>query len=552
LDREHQIGVPLERKRVFILPDNDKLGRKHAQDIAASLHGKADISIIELPGLPKKGDIVDFFEKQGPENAAKLLIDLCVAAKQWTPSTETTAPAGEPLRTNDSLGAEIDIPDYHFTDLGNAERLIRNHKGTILFCYPYNQWLRWDRRTWPVDISGDIERKAKETIKKIYREASAAADEDQRTAIAKHAMRSESGSKIKSMLELARMDVPVLPKDLDADPWLFNIQNGTVDLKTGQLQPHNSGDLITKISTVIYDPGAKCPLFESFLDRITQSRSGLIDFLQRTVGYALTGLTIEQCFFVLYGIGANGKTTFLEVLRKVLGDYGQQANFATFLNTRSKNSSNDLAALKGARVVCASESGAGQSLNESLIKHITGGEAIRARFLWGEFFEYYPEFKIFLASNHRPPIRNADLGIWRRVRLIPFDEVIPIEEQDQDLLEKLFEELPGILNWMLKGCLDWQKNKLGMSEEVKQATDLYKSESDVFGTFFEEKCIFTPEVEVKSGDLQKAYRRWCEKSGEKPAPLHILTDNLKMRGCSTKRTNQGRFWEGIGLLGGET
>lgn len=373
-------------------------------------------------------------------------------------------------------------------------------------------------------------------------------DSDQVKAIYKHAGQSETNFRLRAMISLARMDVPIMPSELDQDKYLLNALNGTLDLKTGKLLSHCRDNLITKLAPVKYDPDAECPGWTAFLDRIMGGNSGLINFLKQIVGYALTGDTTEQCFFLLYGCGENGKSTFIETIRFLLGDYSQQADFSTFLAKRfDTGGSNDLAALKGARFVSACEANAGRSLNESLVKQLTGGEAVRVRFLYSEFFEFYPMFKLFLATNHRPRIKNQDNAIWRRVKLIPFAVTIPKAEQDSRLLQKLTAETPGILNWALQGCREWLEHGLAEPEEVAEATAEYRAAEDVLGAFLEDRCVLDPAARVNTSDLKKAYASWCEANSEDPVYFKTFADQLETRGCKPIRDWQGRSWKGIEL-----
>ena len=383
----------------------------------------------------------------------------------------------------------------------------------------------------------------------IYAEASRAADEDIRKRIAKHAMASESAHKLRAMLEMASSEpgIPVLPDQLDRDPWQLNVYNGTVNLRTGALEPHRADHLITKLAPVSYDPDADCPLWLSFLDRVMDGDRDLIGFLQRAVGYSLTADTGEQCFFILHGSGANGKTTFLQAISALLGDYALQTPTDTLLIRRGGGIPNDLARLRGARLVTAIEADEGRRLAEALVKQVTGGDKVTARFLHAEFFEFVPEFKLWLGTNHKPAIRGTDWAIWRRIRLVPFNVTIPPEEQDHQLGQRLLAELDGILAWAVQGCLDWQREGLNPPPAVVNATAAYRDESDPLGTFLEDCCILDDNARAQAGPLYDTYRQWCKSNGEDAVTSRRFSRQLDERGFD-KVTERHRYYLGIGLL----
>jgi len=313
------------------------------------------------------------------------------------------------------------------------------------------------------------------------------------------------------MLSLAESEpgIPIAPDQFDTDPWLLNCLNGTIDLKNGELRPHNRDDLITRMVPVEYDAKATCPLFLKFLDRIMGGNQSLISFLQKILGYSLTGSTREQCLFFLYGLGANGKSTLLNIVQSLWGDYATRTSSETFLAKKPGSIPNDVAALRGARLAIAVEVEQGRRLAEVLVKEMTGGDTISARFMRAEWFSFKPQFKILLAANHKPIIRGTDFAIWRRIRLIPFTVQIPKEEQDRDLPEKLSAELPGILNWAVAGCLQWHFGGLELPKEVDDATQDYRAEMDVLGGFIAERCIVDPGADATAAELYKSYTVWA-------------------------------------------
>lgn len=440
--------------------------------------------------------------------------------------------------------------EVHNTDLGNARRLVVQHGKDLRYCHLRGKWFVYDGRRWIKDATGEIERKAKRTVVALGSEAALISDDDARKAALKWALRSESDARIAAMIALAQSEpeVPVLIDDMDANPWLLNCNNGTIDLRTGELGPHRRTDLITKLVPVDYDPEAECPLWGAFLDTSMDGNKNLMGFLARALGYSLTGDTSEQALFLLYGTGANGKSTFLEVNRALLGEYAQTADFSTFLIRDRDSARNDIARLVGKRFVAAAEVEGGRRMAEVLVKQLTGGDTIAARFLFREYFEFRPTFKIWLAANHKPTIRGSDHAIWRRIRLIPFTVTIPADQQDPRLSEKLRDELPGILAWAVRGCLEWQRDGLGVPDEVKAATEGYRQEMDALADFLAENCIVADYARVKAGALYETYREWCKSTGEDALSQKALGMRLTERGFQRQRsTGNAHFWYGIGL-----
>jgi putative DNA primase/helicase len=442
--------------------------------------------------------------------------------------------------------------NFNLTDLGNGQRLVARHGNDLRYCYPWGKWLIYDGQRWAKDESGEVDRRAKETVRNIYAEAATIKDKDSRAAMADHAKRSESDSKRQAMINSARSEpgIPLLPDALDRDPWLLNVLNGTLDLRTAELRAHRQEELISKLAPVKFDREAECATWWKFLKRIFNRDSDVILFIQKAVGYALTGITRDQCLFFLYGLGANGKSTFLEVIQTMLGDYATQTTSETFMLKRHGSPiSNDVADLRGARFVSAVEIESGRRMAEVLIKQMTGGDKIKARFLYSEHFEFKPEFKIFLAANHKPVIQGTDIAIWRRIRLIPFTVQIPETEQDRELPDKLKAELPGILNWAIEGCINWQDHGLAPPQAVQDATQNYRQEMDTLADFMAECCILAPEASALAAELYKAYTAWAEESGEKkPLSQKSFGTALGERGFERGRGIGGKkTWKGIGL-----
>jgi putative DNA primase/helicase len=436
------------------------------------------------------------------------------------------------------------------TDAGNGQRFARRH-GTSLKYHESIGWLFWNDRYWQRDDTGEVMRRARETARSIFDEAKLAANDDAAAVIGKWATASQSNGRLMAMINQAQSELAIVltPDQLDRDLMLLSVGNGTLDLRTGQLRPHNCHDLITKITDVEYNPDAACPRWINFLDRIMAGNQAMIDFLQRATGYMLTGDTSEQCLFFLHGSGKNGKTVFTFTLQSLLGDYAKRTPTDTLIAKRGDSGiPNDVARLPGARVVIATELPEGKQFNEQLIKDLTGQDVIVARFLHHEFFEFRPQFKLMIFGNHKPDIRGTDEGIWRRVRLIPFDVTIPESEQDTHLLEKLCDELPGILAWAVRGCLEWQRIGLGTPDKVRKATNDYRAEMDVLEQFLNECCVILPDARVGASALYAAYKRHAEASGNTVENTRVFRQRMFDHGFSLpKHTDLGSMWRGLGL-----
>lgn len=450
-------------------------------------------------------------------------------------------------------GSTPPLRGYNLTDLGNSERFVRDHGEGVRYCYPWSSWLVWTGVRWERDDSGKIHRLAKETVRGIYKEASEAGDEDRRKALAKHAARSEGADKIKAMLELAKSEVPVAPDELDDDRWLLNAPNGTVDLRTGILRDHRRGDLITKSVGCEYDPAAEAPMWAATLERALPSEA-LREFFKKLSGYALSGDVSEHILAVLYGTGANGKSTILNALLAAVHDYGMQAA-PDLLVAKKGSHPTEVADLFGMRLVASIEVEDGRRLAESLVKQLTGGDKVRARRMRQDFWQFEPTHKVFMAVNHKPEVRGTDTAIWRRLRLIPFEQTVPPAEQDKQLPQKLEAEMVGILRWAVEGCLKWQREGLQAPEEVRKATGQYRSEMDVIGAFLQDECEIGPGHKEPFTTLYKRYEEWCEEGGERAETRRKFNARLKERGgFEARRSGPGgaNEWHGLRLLKKQT
>jgi putative DNA primase/helicase len=360
---------------------------------------------------------------------------------------------------------------------------------------------------------------------------------------------------IENMIALARSELAVEPEQFDRDPWLFNLQNGTLELKTGRLREHRREDFITKLCPVTINPTATCPLWDCFLDKVLGGNEGLKCYLQRLVGYSLTGVTSEHVLPFLYGSGANGKSTFIETVINLMGpDYAMKAAKDLLLTKRGESHPTELADLHGKRFVACIETEDGRRLAEALAKELTGGDRVRARRMRQDFWEYVPTHHIWIASNHKPAVTGTDHGLWRRIKLIPFDVCIPRKEQHGLLKEDLKEELPGILNWALAGCMEWQSHGLGEPKAVRAATIGYYAEQDVVGRFISDYCEQGADLTEAAGALYKAFRLSTGSTLTQPAFGRRLRDkgfaNRRENGSELRTTKGLPAWRGLKLRPG--
>jgi putative DNA primase/helicase len=440
---------------------------------------------------------------------------------------------------------------YWLTDLGNAERFVDTYRDLVLWCPARKSWLVWDGRRWAWDERGMIRKLAHKVARGIYKDAAHEPDETKQREIAKFARSSQNESRIGAMLNEAKPYLAVGMDELDLDPWLINCQNGTLDLRAGRLKAHDSADRITKIVPEEYDPGAPCSRFKQFLKETLVDET-VISFVKRYSGYTLTGITRERLLAILYGFGKNGKTTLVELLRDVMGDYATNTDTETLLMKRYQGVGNDVAALKGARFVSAAEVEHGRRLAESKVKQLTGRDTVTARFLFGEPFNFTPEFKLWLSTNNKPVIQGTDDAIWDRIRLIPFTQRFDGERQDPKLPEKLRSEMAGVLAWMVEGCLEWQEHGLGEPESVRAATNQYRAEMDTLAAFIEDRCVVREGAVAPATPLYKQYQMWCDDAGEKPDTQKMFGMRLRERGFVNDKIKRGphkdrKGWFGIGL-----
>ncbi len=440
-----------------------------------------------------------------------------------------------------------DLPQgFVDTDMANARRLAQQHGHDLRYTAAAG-WLAWNGKRWLEDRKGvAVQGLAKATAIAIFDEIKTAADRD---AMMRHAKRSQSKNAIEAMVILARSEpgIPGELTDFDADPMLFNVANGTIDLRTGALRHHDRDDLLTRITTIEYSDTADCKLWDAFLRRVLGGDEELYNYARRLVGYLLTGKTSEQVLHFLYGLGSNGKSVFCEIIESLLGDYAIVVSPELVMLRRHGGIPNDIARLRGVRLALMNETSQGSRFDEAKLKDLTGGDTLTGRFLHAEFFDFTPTHKLIIRGNHKPAIAGTDEGIWRRLRLVPFVVTIPTNEQDQQLVEKLRGELPGILRWAVQGCLEWQRDGLQAPAPILDAVRQYREESDTLGRFITEQCEVRKLAQVKSSTFFQRYQQYAEAAGERWIASKDLPHEMQRRSFQSKRMTAGNFFLGIEL-----
>lgn len=473
------------------------------------------------PGWPTLADLIGPPDAKGIQRAAELV---------------PTAPRG---------GA-VDGEGRPLTDLGNAERLLDEHGEDLRFV-PGLHWLQWDGARWD-PLGPKVE--PVELMARSVRGLQRLGAETGQPAITKFGFQCESAGKIRSAIGLAR-DLPGIrtaADALDRDPWLLCCPNGTLDLRTGQLHEHDRAHLITRMTNASFDPRATADRFWRFLLEVFANDVELALYVLRYLGYSLTGITREQVFGVWHGFGANGKSTLIEAVRDVLGDYAQILAPDLLIERRngraSESASPDIARLRGSRFAAGVETKEGQRWNESLVKQLTGSDRVVARHLHSELIEFDPSWKIVLAVNHKPIVRGTDRGMWRRIHLVPFDVSFEGRE-DRSLPDQLRAEASGILTMLVQACLQWQKEGLRPPQRVLAEVEDYRQGQDVIGSFLAECC--TAGGDVAKSKLYQAYKHWCGLAGEFCHGKHAFNNQLRERGYEDARKAGGIVWAGLSL-----
>lgn len=441
--------------------------------------------------------------------------------------------------------------DFHFSDDGNSQRLVNRHGRAIRYCGAMG-WFVWTGQRWERDETYEVLKLAKDTVRALFHEAAGVEATEKRNELGKHALKSQAEPRLRAMIQLApgEPDIAIRPDVFDEDRWLLNVQNGTLDLRTGTLRPHLREDLLTKLAGAAYDEDARCPLWDKFLKRVTGGDTELIAFMQRAVGHALTGIIAEHVVHFLYGTGANGKSTFVATVIRMMGDYGKMAAPKLLIRSTHDRPLNELADLWGTRFAANAELGDGSKLDEERLKYLSGGDQITARFLYKNLFRFWPQHKLFIVTNTLPALNNVDdAAVWRRILVWPFAVAIPSAEQDPDLPRKLDGELSGILRWAVEGCNDWRDrgNRLNSPSAVTAASATYRGNVDTVHAWIDARCVREAAEKTPFGDLYQSYLDYCRDNDVKALTDTSLGISLGRKGFRPDRDSKTRWREGLRL-----
>lgn len=547
---------PLTGREVVILPDNDAPGRKYAEAVRCCLsvlQPAPVVKLLELEGLPEKGDAFDWVEQRDatePEALRQQFASLVDIAPEFsnderlsTGRNRQPSPAEE--RKGESRGAtatRITDPEQQ-TDLANARRFKKRFGDDWRFVATWKRRFGWDGRRWCED-AGNVRSLA--LMHDIADEVWQRIDRHDDNAV-RFGQRAASAAGMRAALAVSDSMLAIDYSVLDSDSWLFNCPNGTVDLRAGELRPHRRGDFLTKLCPTEYHPGAACPRWLQFLTEVFGSQE-LAEYVQRVAGYCLTGDVSEQALWILHGSGANGKSTFLTMLQETFGpDYASQAPPSLLTVKRGESHPTELAALHGKRLVVATETDSGARLAESQVKQLTGGDVISARRMREDFWSFSPTHKLLMCTNHRPRVRGTDHAIWRRLQLVPFTQTFGDDRKDPRLPERLRSEAAGILAWAVRGCLEWQKQGLNPPSEVRLATEEYRNSEDIIGQFVSTECVTDRDAcRVRFSELHAALERFFNDGGDHPPSKRAFGKWLRDAGFK-EYSNNGRWYVGIGL-----
>ena len=465
-------------------------------------------------------------------------------------------PEGDKIveRLEDGRRHEIDYYDFDLTDKGNAFRFYVFNDEDMRYCYSKKRWFVYDGSRWEEICGGEADLRVYQLLRIMKQEAEDIENEEVKKRYSRFISKSSEHRNIKSTIMCACPLMEIRIESMNCDPLDFNCLNGTFNLKTQTLREHDPNDNITFLAQVEYDKKARCPRWMDHLDKIFDGDKKTIDSFQRMCGYSLTELNQEQVLFIIWGGGKNGKSTTFDVLADIFGDYASSAKAESFMKIGASNDArNDLARLYRKRLVVTSEPQRGSKLNESLVKSATGGDKISARFLYQEFFEWVPQFKIFINTNHQPKITESDEGIWRRIKMIPFTHMFNDDERDRNMKDKLLEEKAGILNWLIEGYAKYIDDDFGgfnESKAISQATSAYRQREDILQEYLDEQCVIARDQKILKSDLYNDFVMWCELSDEDSGTVQkfgsLIHGHLATK-VNDIRINQKKAWSGIGL-----
>lgn len=530
---------------LFIAFDSDREtnigGVRRAEKKLAKAWANAGgkVFILRIPSGPqnKKWGLDDFLAAHGSEGAAQLR-GLMEFSRKRGPEVEAEK-------------IEAPATARACTDLGNAERFKRDHKDRLRWSVQRG-WFVWTGTHWKNDPMGKAaQRLAEETVRKLYTEAADATTHDERSALSEHAVKSESSRAIAAMLSLAQAHFIVDDAVWDRDPYALNCENGTVDLRSGEIRAHRREDMLTRITPVMYSPDAQAPAFFRYLEEV-QPEPDVRAYLARLFGYAAIGAVYEHVLSVFWGSGQNGKSVLADVVVHVLGEHAMPGPSSLIVASSSETHPADIASLEGQRLVVVHETKRGVSFDASKVKVLTGGDRLIARRMRQDFFTFDPSHTLLMLSNYRPRADASDSALWRRVHLVRWPVTIPEERRDRTLAARIKEdEAPGVLAWLVRGAIEWGQRGLDAPTSVKEQTAEYRSSEDVIGTFLEEHCVQVKEARVQAGALYEAFTKWCDANGARAMRGNDFAEEIISLGYRRAISAGRRFYIGLGLRAGE-
>lgn len=577
---EHADWSPVYGRTVIVIPDADEPGREAARYIMALLSAnRCTVKWVDPePSRPKGWDLADaiadhWVHAVALEWAQKHLKeyepeartipdsqDAPIEEASSMPSNQEPPEATEPVQQQeppkpvkksrqrgklvdaDALPATVSEPlPPAFSDDALSCKLAKDVGLDWRYVPAWKAWYKWSGAHWKEDRKNGI----RTLIQNVCREA---VNYEQGALLSEAIKRSLTSSKTHNAIHTVATYNPTFvtePDQWDTDPWLLAVPDVAVDLRSGEHRPSRREDYLTQCAAVA--PDGECPIWLAFMEKVTAGDTELRDYLQRLSGYFLTGRTTEQMLAFLYGTGANGKSVFVDTLRCVMGDYATVSNAEMFMESKQDRHPTELADLKTARLVVAQETGEARRWDEAKIKDFTSAKILKARFMGGNFFSFEPRFKLLFTGNYKPSLRSVDPAIRRRVHIVPFTVTILETERDPLLFDKLKAEYPGILRWMLDGCLTWQERGLDAPACVRAATDEYLETEDAIGNWLEENCTLAAGEITPAGSVYRNYVEYCETNKEHPWSSKRLIQNLQTRGVDCCRSMGIRCWQGIGL-----